>query len=180
MHTTLERGRRRVLAVLCLGLGLALAGPALLSDAAPAAALENNVAEQILFEAVRSDDVELADFALSKGARVDGRDARGLTPLLIAALFDSPGALALLLERGADLAAAREQDGLSALHLAAYRGHHRLIRPLIAAGAPVAARNAVHGKTPLHLAVRWTALKAAEMVGDEDAAALLRAAGARA
>ncbi len=148
MHTTLERGRRRVLAALCLGLGLGLApaGPALLSGAAPAAALENSVAEQILFEAVQSDDVELADFALSKGARVDGRNARGLTPLLIAALFDSPGALELLLERGADPAAAREQDGLSALHLAAYRGHHRLIRPLIAAGAPVAARTAVHSK----------------------------------
>ena len=114
MTTTVERGMRHVLAAFCLALGLALAGPA------PVAALENIVAEQILFEAVQANDVELADFALSKGARVDGRNARGLTPLLIAALFDSPGALELLLERGADPAAAREQDGLSALHLAAY------------------------------------------------------------
>ncbi len=137
-----------VLAAFCLGLALA--------GTAPAAAQETSVAKQILFEAVQSDDVELADFALSKGARVDGRDARGLTPLLIAALFDSRGALELLLERGADTAAARKEDGLTALHLAAYKGHHRLIRPLIAAGAPVAARTAVHGKTPLHLAARWT------------------------
>ncbi|MCH8999315.1 MAG: ankyrin repeat domain-containing protein, partial [Proteobacteria bacterium] len=121
---------QHVPAAFCLGL-------ALLFGAAPAAAQGDSVAEQILFDAVRSDDVELADFALSKGARVDGRDAHGLTPLLIAALFDSPGALELLLERGADPAAAR-QDGLTALHLAAYKGYHRLVRPLIAAGAPVA------------------------------------------
>ena len=120
---------QHVPAAFCLGL-------ALLFGAAPAAAQGDSVAEQILFDAVRSDDVELADFALSKGARVDGRDAHGLTPLLIAALSDSPGALELLLERGADTAAPRKEDGLTALHLAAYKGHHRLIRPLIAAGAP--------------------------------------------
>ncbi len=44
-----------------------------------------------------------------------------------------------------------------------------VLRSLIEAGANVHAK-AIDG---------WTALKAAEMVGDEDAAALLRAADAR-
>jgi ankyrin repeat protein len=53
--------------------------------------------------------------------------------------------------------------------LAANRGYLEVLRSLIEAGADV------HAKA----ADGWTALKAAELVGDEEAAALLRAADAR-
>ena len=120
----------------------------------PGSAQEPGAPLVALFQATRTDDAELAAFALDKGADIEATGPRGLSPLRAAALRNSPKVLRFLLERGADPAAARVEDGRTALHIAALEGHDRLIAPLIAAGAPVAARGAGPGKTPLHLAAR--------------------------
>ena len=75
----------------------------------------------------------------------------------------------LLVSEGTEVEAREAETGITALMLAANRGYLEVLRSLIEAGADV----------PAKAADGWTALKAAEMVGDEDAAALLRAADAR-
>ena len=72
------------------------------------------------------------------------------------------------MERGADANAAVAESGVTALMLAANRGFADIVRSLLAAGADPNAR-AADG---------WTALEAAEMIGDEPTLAILRKAGA--
>ena len=106
---------------------------------------------------------------LDAGARIEQREASGRTPLLLAAMTDSLEVLRLLIATGAQVDARETGTGNTALMLAANRGYLEVLRVLIAAGADVQAV-AEDG---------WTARQAAEMIGDDEAAALLRAAGAR-
>ena len=80
-----------------------------------------------------------------------------------------PDAVSICRTAGAQVGARETGTGNTALMLAANRGYLEVLRVLIAAGADVRAV-AEDG---------WTARQAAEMVGDDEAAALLRAAGAR-
>ena len=139
---------RRVLLAAIVVLALAGIGPGTAQE--PSAPL------YALFRAAQTDDAELAAFALDKGANIEALGPQDLSPLRAATLQNSLKVLMLLLERGADPAAARAEDGMTALHLAALEGHDRLIAPLIAAGAPVAARTAGQGKSALHLAAGAT------------------------
>ena len=115
-------------------------------------AVEPPVADQALHQAARSDDSELAGFAIERGANLETRDQLGNTPLQVTAMFGSPAVAELLLARGADPAAATPDDAWTALHYAAYEGHDRVAKVLVAAGAPVEAREKDHGNTPLHIA----------------------------
>src|SRR3546814_17297819 len=69
-------------------------------------------------------------------------------------MYGSPTVAELLLQRGADPAAAAPDDAWTALHYAAYEGHDRVAAALIAGGAPLEAREGDYGHTPLHLAAR--------------------------
>ena len=80
-----------------------------------------------------------------------------------------PGAVELLLRRGAHPDAPNPLDGNTALMMAANRGAIDVVRMLIAAGADVNAK-AKDG---------WTPLEAATMIGDEEIVELLKRAGAR-
>ncbi len=84
-------------------------------------------------------------------------------------MSDSLDVLHLLIAAGAEVDTTETGSGNTALMLAANRGYLEVLRVLIAAGADIGAV-AEDG---------WTALQAAEMVDDDEAAALLRAAGAR-
>jgi ankyrin repeat protein len=106
---------------------------------------------------------------IEAGAEVERREASGRTALVLAAMSDSPEVLRLLIAVGAQIDARETGTGNTALMLAANRGYLEVLRILIAAGAEIGAV-AEDG---------WTALQAAEMIGDDEAAALLRAAGAR-
>ena len=88
---------------------------------------------------------------------------------MLAARTNRTTTLALLLERDADVNATGTEDGNTALMLAANRGFLDIVRLLLAAGADVNIR-AKDG---------WTALAAAEMVGDAEIAELIRKAGAK-
>ena len=84
-------------------------------------------------------------------------------------MSDELDVLRFLIAAGAQVGARETGTGNTALMLAANRGYLMVLQVLIAAGAEV---NAVAEDG-------WTALQAAEMVDDDEAAALLRAAGAR-
>ncbi len=106
---------------------------------------------------------------LGAGAVVDGPGRDGYLPLHQAARAGHRPILLLLLDRGADPNAAAPGSGVTALMLAANRGFSDSVRSLLAAGADVNAR-AADG---------WTALEAAEMIGDEVTLAILHDAMAR-
>src|SRR3990170_6824425 len=124
------------------------------AGAAAQAAAEPSVPDQALHQAARSNDAELADFALERGASLELRDQLGNTPLQVTAMYGSAAVAELLLARGADVAAATPDDAWTALHYAAYEGHDRVAGLLIAAGAPLEAREGDHGNTPLHIAAQ--------------------------
>ena len=103
---------------------------------------------------------------LEKGA-VPGKG--GEPPLHRAAKTGAGEATRLLLEHGADPNLTDPEQGNSALMRAANRGALAIVRLLLAHGASV----------DIVAKDGWTALQAAEMIGDAEIAALLRAAGAR-
>src|SRR3546814_16421317 len=79
-----------------------------------------SVPDQALHQAALTNDVDLAAFALERGAGLELRDQLGNTPLQVAAMYGSPTVAELLLQRGADPAAAAPDDAWTALHYAAY------------------------------------------------------------
>src|SRR3546814_1713844 len=65
-----------------------------------------SVPDQALHQAARTNDVDLAAFALERGAGLELRDQLGNTPLQVAARYGSPPGAELLLQRGGGPAAA--------------------------------------------------------------------------
>lgn len=91
----------------------------------------------------------------------------GFTPLQLACYFGQAEVALFLIEKGADVhAVSKNGMGLQAIHAAVAGRNGEIVRALIAAGANVAATQE-GGFTPL---------MAAEQNGDEEIAALLRAA----
>ena len=110
---------------------------------------------------------EAADVLIAKGADVNARAAKGMTPLTWAVYWDQKDKAELLIAKGANVNA-KDDDGKTALHVAANWGKTDLVRLLIAKGADVNARDGACW-TPLH----WAAFEAGG-----DTMALLLAAGA--
>ncbi|MGQ0674777.1 MAG: ankyrin repeat domain-containing protein [Rhodospirillales bacterium] len=113
--------------------------------------------------------IGIADLLIASGAELEARDAGGGSALYRAAEADVPGLVALLLARGANPDALNPGDGNTAVMMASNRGAIEAVRMLIAAGADVN-RRAKDG---------WTALEAAEMIGDDAIMDLLKQAGAK-
>jgi hypothetical protein len=101
-------------------------------------------------------------------ARLDARDAEGLTPLVAAASAGQADAVKSLLARGAGVDATAA-DGRTALIAAAQSGKIETVQALIAAGANLNRTSRGTG----------TALNVAENKGESEIAALLRASGAQ-
>jgi ankyrin repeat protein len=97
---------------------------------------------------------EVAALLIEKGADVNARAAKGMTPLTWAVYWDQKEKAALLIAKGANVNA-RDDDGKTALHVASNWGKTDLMRLLIAKGADVNARDSVCW-TPLH----WAAFEA--------------------
>ena len=103
---------------------------------------------------------------LAAGADVNAPAARGQTPLIIAVRTGNTSTAIVLLEAGADVNRVEPGNGNSALMYAANSGFADLVGILLANGANVAA-TASDG---------WTAVQAAEMVGETAIVKRLRAA----
>jgi hypothetical protein len=103
-----------------------------------------------------------------QGVSLDARDAKGLTPLIVAASAGQTDTVRSLLAQGAGIDAT-SADGRTALIAAAQSNRIEVVQALIAAGANLnrASRGA------------GTALNVAENKGETQIAALLLASGAR-
>jgi ankyrin repeat protein len=120
-------------------------------------------------EAAALDDLDRVTELLDGGGPVDGRTPDGFTPLHLAAYFGAPRVAALLLARGADVAAVADNPmRIQALHAAAASRRPDIATALLAAGADADATQQ-GGYTPL---------MAAAGNGDRALAHALLAAGA--
>lgn len=102
---------------------------------------------------LRSGDARQLRAALDRGLPINGRDAKGNTPLMLAATYGDVASMRLLLERGADVNAANA-SGATALMRAAY--NYEKVRLLVERGVPLSGINArsALGNTALILAAR--------------------------
>lgn len=94
-----------------------------------------------LWSAAKADDVATIERLLADGAALDVRDARGHSPLMLAAYGGHVAAFDRLLAAGADPNSA-DDGGNSVLMGAAFKGYLALIDKLLAAGANLHAKNA--------------------------------------
>ena len=112
------------------------------------------VLDEALVWACKSDRVEVLDQLVSRGARVDADPYRG-TPLIWAAACNRLGAATWLLDHGADVnhrgtfGGASHGRGVTALHLAAQSGHLAVVDLLLRRGADPSAEDALYHGTPL-------------------------------
>ena len=81
-------------------------------------------------------DPEMVKMLLDKGARVDQRDFRGATPLILAAASDevTPETIRLLISKGSNVRA-KDENGQTALAWALKRGDTAVVKALRDAGA---------------------------------------------
>jgi hypothetical protein len=111
---------------------------------------------------------------LGLGLPVDDVDARGNTPLIMAAGHEYElGIVAALLAAGADVHA-RNEEGTMPLHAAAYCGAAGTVRTLLAAGADPTARDAA-GRTAAEVAAVGAYVEDQPMETWEEARAAVRA-----
>ena len=107
--------------------------------------------------------VDIAEFLLSRGAKVDAVDSGNETALHYAAFRGPEDIVTLLLAKGAD-PNARSKSLWTPLMSAASEGHSKIVRDLIAKGARKELKNG-QGQT---------ARQIAEAAGHKEAAELLR------
>lgn len=111
------------------------------------------ILDEALVWAAKSDRVEVMPLLVDRGARVTADPYRG-TPLLWAAFNGRVAAARWLLDHGADVnqratfGGSQHGVGVTALHGAAQRDHVELSRLLIARGADPAIRDALYDSTP--------------------------------
>ncbi len=91
------------------------------------------------------------DWLLAKGANIEARSSKGLTPLCEAAHNGHAIVVEKLITKGADISVRDEWNGLAALTDAAFYGHPEVIRVLLANGNDVNDQNRL-GTTALHYA----------------------------
>ncbi len=101
--------------------------------------ISSDVADFLLFEAVRGNDTRMAIRALAAGADPDLQDAYRRPILARAAAAGNTAVVAELLDRGADIDLVG-RDRFTALMQGAHRGHTETVRLLLANGADVMLR----------------------------------------
>lgn len=120
----------------------------------------------LMWAAVRDHDA-VVKLLISRGARLEIRDRKGLTALLVAARWGSRKGVGALLDAGANIGAV-DEIGWNALMWASFKGQAEMAAYLLDRGAALEARDP-DGRTPLMLAAKK---------GHEPTVALLLARGA--
>jgi ankyrin repeat protein len=91
---------------------------------------------------------------LGNQVSVDAKEASGLTPLHVAALFGQSEVAQLLLSSGANVSLT-DGEGNTALHMAAFMGRTDIVRVLLNSGADPTVRNHLGFNSVDNVAVRW-------------------------
>lgn len=99
-----------------------------------------NEITQALFAAARQGNVPVLQEIFPLIDNVDVRDERGFTPLIIAAYNNQPGAVAALLDAGADPNLA-DSSGNTALMGASFKGHAGVACVLVTRGSSLDAQH---------------------------------------
>ncbi len=122
------------------------------ADAATAAALPTlERRQELLFEAARLGRVDMIAPLLQSGADIDGVDARGFTPLILAAYNGQMAAVEALLAAGADACKPDAGQGNTAQMGVAFKGDDAIAARLLKEKCDVNARNKA-GQTALMMA----------------------------
>lgn len=98
---------------------------------------------------------------------INAQDAKGYTPLIIAAYNNHPSIVALLLQQGA-LPDAQDSAGNTALMGASFKGYQEIVQLLLQAGADVNLRNG-QGAPALTFAATFGQLEIARMLLEQGA-----------
>jgi ankyrin repeat protein len=114
-----------------------------------------------IFGACRKGDVSLLQQIFEADpAAINTQDAKGFTPLILAAYNDQPAVVDFLLQNGADLNA-QDVAGNTALMGVCFKGYKDIAKKLVDAGADVNLRNA-NGAPALTFAATFGQLQIAE------------------
>jgi len=108
-------------------------------------------AQVLLFDAAKLGRADLVPGLVGAGADVNARDARGFTPVILAAYSDQLPTLEALIAAKADACLPDRDQGNTAQMGAAFRGHDVIAARLLKAGCAVDARNKA-GQTALMMA----------------------------
>ena len=100
-------------------------------------------------DAIRRGDVAALRAFIKAGGDVNGHDARGMTPLLLASVRGDLASMQLVLDAGAKLDVPHGQSGALPLHLAASGGSVEAIKLLIGKGASLESTWPINGHSPL-------------------------------
>ena len=112
--------------------------------------------------AAATDQPDVLQLLIDRGASVNSRTRLGFTALHWAASRDALDSVAVLLRAGADIDALARND-ITPLHWAASRDAARAVQMLLDAGADPNART-LAGDTPLHVAIRQSTYSQAAIV----------------
>lgn len=115
----------------------------------------------LMWAAVR-DHADLVRLLVARGSRLEVRDRKGLTALLVAARWGSRGGVGALLDAGANIGAV-DDIGWNALMWACFKGQTDMAALLLDRGASLEARDP-DGRTPLMLAAKKGHEKTVEML----------------
>lgn len=130
-----------------------------------------------LSEAVTAGDLITVKRLLDNGVAVNGKDAGGYTPLMIASGLGQVQMVELLLAAGADPNLLDSRMGASALHKAAQGGVPEVARLLLEHGAFIDIQSPTLGHTPLHDAVWHKKLDMVKFLLSRNAKTTLRTHG---
>lgn len=123
--------------------------------------MQNNIHDYQIFDACRRGDLAAVQqlYAANPGV-VNVVDAKGFTPLILAAYNEQPGIVDFLLAAGAGMNA-QDAAGNTALMGVSFKGYKDIARKLIEAGADVNVRNS-NGAPALTFAATFGHLQIAE------------------
>ena len=107
--------------------------------------------QELLHDACRTGRDDMVPALLQAGARLEGEDERGFTPLVLASYNGQESTTELLLRLGAMVDGRPEAVGSSALMGVAFKGYAAIGRSLLDAGADPNRSNR-GGQTPLMMA----------------------------
>lgn len=117
-----------------------------------------------LLNAVKSNDLKLAQQLINDGEDVNQVDSTGNSLLIVSSADGNPEMVKLLLDNGADIKAVDSGMKATALHAAAYLGYPEVMQVLVDNGVEIDAQGPYNGYTALHDAIWQSNVEGVEVL----------------